>query len=42
VTVGKKTLEDGMVDLRTRATGVDRRVELSTLRDATFPDAEAP
>jgi prolyl-tRNA synthetase len=31
VTVGKKTLEDGMVDLRHRASGVDRRVEISEL-----------
>ena len=26
VTVGKKTLEDGMVDVRDRATGAERRV----------------
>jgi prolyl-tRNA synthetase len=26
VTVGKKTLEDGMVDVRDRATGEERRV----------------
>jgi prolyl-tRNA synthetase len=31
VTVGKKTVEDGMVDLRHRASGVDRRVEISEL-----------
>ncbi len=31
VTVGKKTLEDGMVDLRHRASGADRRVEISEL-----------
>jgi prolyl-tRNA synthetase len=29
VTVGKKTLEDGMVDLRDRATGADRRVGIT-------------
>jgi prolyl-tRNA synthetase len=41
VTVGKKSLEDGRVDLRARATGVDDRVEAeevalqaSTLRTA--------
>ena len=26
ITVGKKTLEDGMVDVRDRATGEERRV----------------
>jgi prolyl-tRNA synthetase len=31
VTVGRKTLEDGMVDLRDRATGDERRVEVSQL-----------
>ena len=31
VTVGKKTLEDGMVDLRDRASGVERRVGISEL-----------
>ena len=31
VTVGKKTLEDGKVDLRDRATGDERRVEISQL-----------
>jgi prolyl-tRNA synthetase len=31
VTVGKKTLEDGMVDRRHRASGADRRVEISEL-----------
>jgi len=31
VTVGKKTLEDGMVDLRNRATGADRRVGVTEL-----------
>jgi prolyl-tRNA synthetase len=31
VTVGKKTLEDGMVDLRQRAGGADRRVAISEL-----------
>ena len=31
VTVGKRTLEDGMVDVRRRDQGVDRRVELSAL-----------
>src|SRR5581483_11165340 len=29
VTVGKKTLEDGMVDVRDRATGEDRRVNVA-------------
>ena len=35
VTVGKKTLEDGAVDIRSRATGEERRVaveELGSLR----------
>jgi prolyl-tRNA synthetase len=31
VTVGRKTLEDGKVDLRDRATGDERRVEISQL-----------
>jgi hypothetical protein len=31
VTVGKKTLEDGRVDVRDRATGEERRVALSAL-----------
>jgi prolyl-tRNA synthetase len=31
VTVGKKTLEDGHVDVRDRATGAERRVALSAL-----------
>src|SRR5207248_11357123 len=31
VTVGRKTLEDGKVDLRDRGTGEERRVELSEL-----------
>jgi prolyl-tRNA synthetase len=31
VTVGKRTLEDGMVDVRTRDESADRRVELSAL-----------
>jgi prolyl-tRNA synthetase len=31
VTVGKKTLDDGMVDLRHRGGGADRRVEISEL-----------
>ena len=31
VTVGKKTLDDGQVDLRDRATGAERRVEVSQL-----------
>ena len=31
VTVGKKTLEDGMVDLRDRASGAERRVGISEL-----------
>jgi len=29
VTVGKKTLEDGMVDVRNRTTGEDRRVNVA-------------
>jgi prolyl-tRNA synthetase len=31
VTVGRKTLEDGQVDLRDRATGNERRVDISEL-----------
>ena len=31
VTVGRKTLEDGRVDLRDRGTGEERRIELSDL-----------
>jgi prolyl-tRNA synthetase len=31
VTVGKKTLEDGMVDVKDRLTGADRRVEMTEL-----------
>jgi prolyl-tRNA synthetase len=34
VTVGKKTLEDGMVDLRNRSTGTDERVTIAALGDA--------
>jgi prolyl-tRNA synthetase len=36
VTVGKKTLEDGRVDFRNRATGEERRVELSALGKETL------
>jgi prolyl-tRNA synthetase len=36
VTVGKKTLEDGMVDLRNRATGADRRVGVTELGKEVF------
>src|SRR5262249_27239089 len=31
VTMGKKTLEDGMVDVRERATGADRRVNVGQI-----------
>ena len=31
VTAGKKSLEDGAVDIRDRATGAERRVNLSDL-----------
>ena len=34
VTVGKKTLEDGAVDVRNRATGDERRVEIASLGEA--------
>jgi prolyl-tRNA synthetase len=34
VTVGKKTLEDGAVDVRDRATGKERRVAIDQLADA--------
>jgi len=34
VTVGKKTLEDGAVDVRRRATGDERRVEIASLGEA--------
>ena len=41
VTVGKRTLEDGMVDVRRRGEGGDRRVELSALREEVFGNGEA-
>jgi prolyl-tRNA synthetase len=34
VTVGKKTLEDGAVDVRDRATGEERRVPIASLEEA--------
>ncbi len=34
VTVGKKTLDDGMVDLRDRATGEEERVSIASLGTA--------
>ncbi len=34
VTVGKKTLEDGAVDVRDRASGEERRVPIASLGDA--------
>jgi prolyl-tRNA synthetase len=34
VTVGKKTLDDGAVDVRDRATGREQRVELERVREA--------
>jgi glycyl-tRNA synthetase (class II) len=34
VTVGKKTLEDGSVDVRRRATGGEQRVSISDLAEA--------
>jgi prolyl-tRNA synthetase len=34
VTVGKKTVEDGAVDVRDRATGDERRVPIASLREA--------
>jgi prolyl-tRNA synthetase len=34
ITVGKKTLEDGAVDVRDRATGEERRVPIESLGDA--------
>jgi len=33
VTVGKKTLEDGAVDVRDRATGAEQRVELESVSE---------
>jgi len=40
VTVGKRTLDDGMVDLRMRDEGVDRRVPLSELQSEAFAHGE--
>jgi prolyl-tRNA synthetase len=40
VTVGKRTLDDGMVDLRLRDDGVDRRVPLSDLQKEVFEHGE--
>jgi len=40
VTVGKRTLEDGMVDVRKRGEGGDRRVELSALHEEVVDDGE--
>jgi len=40
VTVGKRTLEDGLVDLRLRDDGVDRRMSLSELQKEVFADGE--
>jgi prolyl-tRNA synthetase len=40
VTVGKRTLEDGMVDLRLRDDGVDRRVPLSDLQKEVLEHGE--
>jgi glycyl-tRNA synthetase (class II) len=34
VTVGKKTLEDGAVDVRDRETGADRRVAIDAVAEA--------
>jgi glycyl-tRNA synthetase (class II) len=34
VTVGRKTLEDGAVDVRDRATGEERRVAIGELAEA--------
>ena len=34
VTVGKKTLEDGAVDVRDRKTGEERRVAIAALSEA--------
>ena len=34
ITVGKKTLDDGAVDVRDRATGEDRRVAIAELGSA--------
>ena len=40
VTVGKRTLEDGLVDLRLRDDGVDRRMSLSELQKEVFAHGE--
>ena len=40
ITVGKRTLDDGMVDLRMRDEGVDRRVPLSELQSEAFAHGE--
>jgi prolyl-tRNA synthetase len=34
ITVGKKTLEDGAVDVRNRATGDERRLAIASLGEA--------
>jgi prolyl-tRNA synthetase len=40
VTVGKRTLEDGAVDVRSRADGAERRVALSDLHKEVFVGGE--
>jgi prolyl-tRNA synthetase len=40
VTVGRRTLEDGRVDVRSRADGTERRVALSELHKEVFEGGE--
>jgi prolyl-tRNA synthetase len=40
VTVGRKTLEDGKVDLRDRRSGTDERVDISELGKEVFSDGK--
>jgi len=42
VTVGRKTVEDGTVDVRSRRDGIERKVALSKLETEAFERGEAP
>ena len=42
VTVGRRTLDDGAVDVRDRATGEERRVPIDELGDAIADDVTVP
>ena len=41
VTVGRKTLEDGKVDVRDRRSGAERRVDVADLGKEAFSDGQA-